>query len=169
LELQGEPMDTSDRLPSEQVPFRATQIVVAALICGVLAFAAIALAFTWQKPAGDPLMSYIAAAFVVPIVVFKIPFREVMATVTRQNLPPEIAADKVKTLYAEYQVRTLVHNASLEGAAFFNIIVYIVTAVWWSLAVAVVLVAAMIVGFPSCSRFDEWVRRRSEEAQFELQ
>jgi len=162
-------MATSDRSPSEQVPLRTSQIVVSALIGGVVIFAAVAIALTWQKPPGEPFMAYFSAVFAVPVVIFGFVFAKVMLPTIRKSLPPEIAADKIRALYAEYQGAVLLRNASLEGAAFLNVIAYLTTALWWSLAVVAVLVAVMIVGFPTSSRFDDWVRRRSEDAQFESQ
>jgi len=162
-------MATSDRSPSEQVPLRTSQIVVSALIGGVVIFTAIAIAMTWQKPPGEPFMAYFLAVFAIPVVVFGFVFPKVMMPAIRKSFPPEVAADKIKALYAEYQAAVLIRNASLEGAAFSNVIAYLTTALWWSLAVVALLVAVMIVGFPTPSRFDDWVRRRNEDAQFESQ
>jgi hypothetical protein len=114
-------------------------------------------------------MSYFSVVFIVPVVVGGFLFEKAMMPTVRKSLPPEVAADKVKALYAEYQTKTLLRNASLEGVAFLNVIAYINTALWWSLAVVAAIIAVMALRFPSRSRFDDWVRRHIEEAQFESQ
>ena len=115
------------------------------------------------------LLVLIISAFIVPAAVFGFLFEKAMMPALRKGLPAAIAADRVKAHYAEYQAGVAVRNASLEGAAFLNVIAYMTNALWWSLIVVALLVAVMIVGFPNPSRFDEWVRRRNEEGQFESQ
>ena len=53
-------------------------------------------------------------------------------------------------------------QALLEGGAFFCIIAYMVTHLWWALAMAFGLLAAMVVFFPMRGRFDDWVREQRE-------
>jgi hypothetical protein len=158
-----------DHSPSKRVPFRDVQIIVSALILGVSLFAVIALVNTWKKAPADPLFSYVMAALVVPMVVGGTIFERVMMATALQNLPPAWAEDKLMRLFAQFKIRAIIRNASLEGAAFANLVVYMVTAQWLSVAVGAAIVAVMLVGFPTTSRFDEWIRRRSENAQFESQ
>jgi len=56
--------------------------------------------------------------------------------------------------------------AMLEGAAFFNLVVYIVTALAWPLVIAGILVMLMALSFPTPGGVDSWIERRFEELQF---
>jgi hypothetical protein len=164
--VEEQPMNDDDRLPSEQVPFQTVQVIAIALIAGVLVFAGVAVLNTWQKPAGDPFMSYFGIAFAVAAVPAGFVFQAVMIPNAMQQMRSMYADQPIKLFYAEYQTRLILRNAVLEGAAFFNVIAYMLTALSWSLGVALALVAVMVATFPTRSKFDNWVRRKQDEEQF---
>ena len=80
-------------------------------------------------------------------------------------------AGEPRMLAAVFQTRTIVAGAFLEGAAFFNLIAYLLEQSWISLLMAVVLILGVAVLFPTRSAVIHWIEeqldRIEQQRQFE--
>jgi hypothetical protein len=131
------------------------QIIAIALVMGVVVFGLVAVFMlgALEQPAGGFIVSLIAAVFASGAFVMHLVVPNMMAPSPRGDVP---AADEL-TCYQQYQARTIIGLAILEGAAFFNIIATIVEHNWWSLAIAGCLVFWMLAMFPTRTRVKHWV------------
>lgn len=149
---------------------RVMQIIAAALIVGVLFFAGITVAQTLDKPPGEPFLAYLAAGFAVmqvmlwgilPTVISCGACRQMRRTTDLEE------TGRTSALVGIYQTKMIVAMALLEGAAFFNLIAYLVCAYWWSLAVAGGLTVLMVTGFPTRFRVDSWIETQQQAFDWE--
>jgi hypothetical protein len=69
-------------------------------------------------------------------------------------------------LAPNYQVEHIIKMAILEGAAFFNGVAYMLEKFWWSLAAMGFIVFLMLIQFPSRSKINAWIERRTLGFQF---
>lgn len=163
------------------------QIVVGALITGVLIFMGVAIVIGQTSPpprsagSGPPIFLYfgagmIALIFVTRSVVLNAMARSALHGIARGTwqplqgrmpLPPDEAAflaqngDAGKLLQL-YRMKSIVGAALYESPAFFLIIAYIVERRVESLALAVVPLAALALQMPTATGVDHWV---SEQLQ----
>ena len=148
---------------------RVMQIVVFALISGVVVFAVIAAILSHGKPPGDPFLAYIARGFAVLMIVLRSVIPRVIVASQAQQLTAglnvendEDVNDVVTRLCGAYQSRVIMENAMLEGAAFFNLIAYMQATHTWSLGVAAALLAIMAIAFPTRGKVEAWVNEQLE-------
>ena len=66
-----------------------------------------------------------------------------------------------------FQQKTIIESALVEGAAFFNLIAFLTVGEWWSLGIAGVLLAVLLVPFPTYDRVENWVRYQLELLELE--
>lgn len=140
------------------------QIIAAALAAGVLTFLVVAIVLGGQDRAEEPFLSYIALAFAVLSIGAWMVVPNLMARQIRQSLADREWDDSdaarlqdVEHLVAAYQTRLIVGCAILEGAAFFNLVVYLLEAHPASLVAAVVLLLLITSQIPTLRRVEEWV------------
>jgi hypothetical protein len=176
---------------------RATQIVVGALIIGVTIFLVIVVCLVHllgfgnavgaanpgvnapaaQQPAKSiPTLTYVSAgmgiillplSFILPNVLATQSLRSAAARATAatpSSSPPPGAA---VTSANAYQTSMIIGGAIAEGAAFFAGVVYLIEQNPIALGVFVILLAALILQFPTRSRFDRWVERQEERLRRE--
>jgi hypothetical protein len=170
-------MLTKDQREYVKLAVRTMQIIVAAMAAGVGVFFAVVLVISPNaKPAGGPpaelLVSYIAAAAglagilawaVVPriitsgnrqaIVHGKLAPRAGLS----QNLPMTDERMQIRPIIAMYQTSLIVGCAILEGAAFFNLVAYMLEQQPMNLVVAGVLLLLLLTQIPTVSRLASWV------------
>lgn len=138
------------------------KIIAGSLVFGVLAFATVAVVLRRGEPA-DPnqFVSLIGAGFAFISVIARQVIVGFLGGQTVSQGPKDTAA----TL-ALYQTRMIVGLAILEGAAFFNIVSYLLEGHWWSLAVVAGLLAWMIASFPTRARLRHWIDDRDQLKTF---
>ena len=74
--------------------------------------------------------------------------------------------EPASALAGVFQVRTIISVAILEGAAFANLMFYMVLEHSpWSLAMAGLLVAAIATKFPTAGGIADWCTRRARDAR----
>ncbi len=155
---------------------RTTQIIVLGLTAGVVTFGVIAVVVGDRAPQNaQPAPAFIAylaiavacvalvASLVVPALVATNARRRIVAGLPampnpRVSLPPELG--DVGPLGAVYQTRLIIGAAILEGAAFFNLVVYIVGGYVPNLVAAAVMLAAILSLFPTRSRVEDWIENQ---------
>ena len=157
---------------------RTCQIIVAALIMGVVIFLAIILLFLPAQglmapaPGGGapgpapaepalPLITYIAVAigladlalsFVVP----SFSVAKLRRQIARGELP-KIKGDDTGALAQVYQTQLIIGAAMLEGGAFFAAIAYMLERQTMAAAMALVLLVVLAARFPTGDRIRAWL------------
>lgn len=139
------------------------KIIAGALVFGVVAFAAVVIALRLgESPANAALVSYIAAGFAAVAVVA----RQVILGVLGGRTGTSQHGGGTAGVLALYQTRMIVGLALLEGAAFFNLVAYMLEGHWWTLAVVAALLAWMLAAFPTRTRLRRWVEDREQLKTF---
>jgi hypothetical protein len=153
---------------------RTLQIIVGALAMGVWMFAGVVLLLDIDlqdegQPV-EPFLAYLAAgAAIVAIVAWGIApgmiasrMREaiVAGKGDQLTLKPYATDDlgDAGPLGGVYQVRAIIGAAILEGAAFFNLMAYMLEGQLINLAAAGVLVLIMLCAIPTYGRVESWVQ-----------
>lgn len=143
---------------------RTSQIIAGALMMGVITFGVIAVVIAWDNPPGDPLLPLMAVAFAAIAIPVRFGVAAAMVSGSRSHIMKEVRGGRLQDstriagqLYGAYQTRMIVGMALLEGAAFFNLIAYIVGSRWWNLAAAGVLLLMMAAMFPTKNKLEQWV------------
>ena len=148
---------------------RTMQIIAAALIGGVLAFAAVVtpLALGDQPDAGRTFMASIAAgvSLLALVVCAMVPLNVVPVNVTTAARGEASDSAEELALYAAYQTRMIVRFAILEGAAMANLAAVLVDKQVYSLALAGLMALIMLAMFPTRGRVERFVKSQIELAE----
>lgn len=149
---------------------RTMQIICGALMMGVMSFLGIAVFLHLGKaqPApAVPMIAYMAAGMAALIVIVRL---VISVPVTKSAIKQMTAIRPVNDiqkldLYAAYQVQMIVSCALLEGAAFFNLVSFIIDGQLWTLGIVAALLAMMAVSFPTFERVDGWADDQLRQLQ----
>jgi hypothetical protein len=146
------------------------RIISAALISGVIVFLVVVLfVIKGDRQPGSPLLTYIGLAFGALALVFAfiVPgligssIRQALIDGKRVDLPAQFKANPevgiVGNLLFLFQTRLIIGYAILEGAAFFNLVAYMIERQDVSLAIVGLLLAAMLVKFPTRGKIEGWL------------
>jgi hypothetical protein len=150
---------------------RTLQIIVGALVIGVLVFLAVVIALPRKADQEGPFITYMAAALtLVCIIVSSIgPF--VVASkalrfrgfvpASEGSVGPAYGLDDhtLVQLLAVYQTWVIVACAPLESGAFFNLIAYFLEGRVASLIAVGVLLMLMAMRFPTTASAEDWIAR----------
>lgn len=133
------------------------QIIVASLMMGVILFAAVVL-ITPPQPAGDmAVLEYAALGAAGLLLAARAVVPGLLASAQVRQVMPTNPADLRQPLAGVYMSRTIIGGALLEGAAFINLVAYMINRHWSNIGMAGFLVIVMAVTFPSQSQFETWV------------
>lgn len=153
-------MSQSQNLPeTPEAAARTLQIVVGALMFGVLAYGGFVLSQGGlAAPAQPGIMAPMAAGmaaicFVLHLVVPPI--------ITKQAV--QSSRGEQQSLLGAYMTKTIVAGALLEGPAFFNLFALSAEHQWWTLAIVVFLLLAMFAQVPTSTRIAHWVEAQQAE------
>lgn len=163
------------------------RIIAGAMISGVLMFLGVVLVTRNGPPAEMPLLSYLGAGATVAVLVVRMVVPDLVG---RSVLHTQLAAlahgpsndqdrndqefpdDGNTTIEnphrvllagaAAFQTRMIVEFALLEGVAFFNLVAFMVEGQWWGFASVGVLLACMVLAFPSLGRLETWLQQQTE-------
>ena len=155
---------------SPQMMVRTGQIICGALMMGVLMFTLVVCVMRFgsagqqvDQPADQPraeslLLPGVAAAFAAILLVVRM---VVLPSVVRDGLKQTAARKPIEELrkidlYGVYQTRMIVGCAMLEGAAFLNIIAFLMAGQIWTLGIVGLLLALMALMFPTIDKVDSW-------------
>jgi hypothetical protein len=171
------------------------QIIVGALLAGLLCFLVITTVIdVGPKPAGAPgaaaveppmpIITYLAVAsgamllpvsFVVPVLVSK-KQRQAMLSGQASDGPRPATAPCVRSwgantpiggFPAAFLIQLIMGCAISEGAAFFALVAYLLEKNPLSLTMALVLIAAIIMRFPTSGRVGRWIEQQEEKLRGE--
>jgi hypothetical protein len=158
---------------------RVMQIILLALVGGCLIFMIIAVIIRqgggMNPLARDPIITYIALAFGVIVLVNSFILSKVMTSKGRLRIiesPKTDPAtgtihDETTDLYDLYQTRMIVTAAPREGGAFFLLIAYLIEGNIWSLLGAGLMVIILLAMFPTVTTVNRWVEEQQELLQQE--
>lgn len=136
---------------------RTSQIITVALIAGVVIFALAAQLLLPDGPAPQPFIAWIALAFAVPLIALRYVIPGMLVKASLKDARQNIGHFTPNQLRPVFQTRLILGLAMLEGAAFFNLVAYLLERQWFSMAAAGVLVLLMVMMFPTLNQYENWV------------
>lgn len=158
--------------PADQaLAVRTLKIITIAMAAGVLVFMAIALVTNQGALDGDAdILSWIAIGFAGLMFVNHLVIPGVIATaslgkVSTEQIREADEATRFSLIFPTYQIRHIVACALLEGAAFFNVVAYMMEPFGGNLAAAGILIALIAVRIPTVSGVTFWVQDRAREIE----
>jgi hypothetical protein len=147
---------------------RVLQILVPALVMGVLTALIIFCSLRAQgnmPPAPPtPLISYVAVAFAVVILMPFAIVPQIVVNTGRKRLAQYGGGNEslVSSLFMTYQTKTIIACALLEGVAFFQAIAYFLEGQQISLILAIAFMAGIALHFPTRAGVERWIERQTE-------
>ena len=144
---------------------RTAMIIAGALIQGVVIFAVVAYFIAKGEPAKSPMIALMGAGMAVMMVVMRFVLPMVIVNGAKARLKEASEAEQMSQLAGLYQTKMIVGMAVLEGAAFFNLIAYIIEKQLWSYRVVAFLLAVMAISFPSQGQFESWAEDMKREME----
>jgi hypothetical protein len=162
---------TDDSAQSElQSLVRTMQIIVAALCMGVMTFAGVVVCGVipaQQANANQNVLTLVALAVAVASGVMSVVLRKAVATSNRQKIAagtwtpsnPQQATPSTDSgkLLMGFQTQTIIAGALLEGGCFMALVAYMIERQTVSLGAAAVLLAGLILHFPTRGRVEAWM------------
>jgi len=145
------------------------QVLVAALAGGVFMFAGVATFIGPEQPEEEPFLTYMGAGFaavafvvwaVLPGLIVSRARQAIVAgrpMLVNSKLPGAEEARDAGSLGNLYMLRMIVAVAILEGAAFFNLVAYLLEANLWSLVITGILLAMILMHIPTRNKITDWV------------
>jgi membrane protein YdbS with pleckstrin-like domain len=149
-----------------ETQLRVMRIIAAALMMGLSVFLALAIFLVQQRqprPDQPIVISYLAVGFFAVILVlwWVIPDRAIKPAISQLAARgPGNDLTDTSSLLPLYQTRNIIACALLEGAAFFGCITYIVEGQVFALAIPAVVLALMVLTFPTRDRVSQWVEEQ---------
>jgi hypothetical protein len=138
---------------------RSAQILVGALIMGLVFFGSIAVMVRQDKTVEMGVLAYLGAGMAALMILISLIMPGQITRDPIRRLAEQRPEDWKPALAGLYQTKTIVANALLEGSGFFNGVAYLIHGHWMSLAIMGVLVALMAITFPSQSQFETWAEQ----------
>ncbi|MFK7822369.1 MAG: hypothetical protein AB8G99_26985 [Planctomycetaceae bacterium] len=138
---------------------RQVQIICAALVMGCVVFAMLGLVI---KGVSNEVYENASVVTWLGVVLGS------LLLVQSVVVPMMIArrkADSVDGWFGIYRIKTIVGMAICEGAAFFNVVAYIIDVQLISLGVVVLLLLRMFTFFPTAGGLENWLSNRMRTAE----
>jgi hypothetical protein len=166
--------------PFEPEPFaarlRVMRIVHGALCLGVVIFAVVVVLARMDVvplggaaqllPPAVPLVSYIGVAFAGIIFAVFLILPGILESAWRKQVGrPGSDGGAPDQWWALYQTRLIMRSALLEGAAFFQLIAYLIEGQPWSLGVGLGLLVVLLTQFPTRGGVEWWVESQRDLAR----
>ena len=164
-----------DDLTQLSVPIRNAQIIVAALLLGVLGFIGVTFVVvpfdSWNQTWS--MMVLVGLVVSLPAIVLSVILPRVTCNASAKESARK-SADKKKlqddrSLMMEcanhFMTSTILRAAPLEGACFLNVILFFIDHSVISLGVAGALLLLMAAGFPTNGRAVDWIESQMERVR----
>jgi hypothetical protein len=160
---------------------RIMRILVIALAMGILTFLVVAIVVRQQDPnqpvPDPPIFTLTGLGFAGLQLILQAVIPGLVATRLRRQLAAgnwprlqmsaPVPMDDVGKLCMLYQTRLIVGAALVEGAAFFLLIAYLLEGQIVALAAAAVMLALVLVRFPTQAGLESWLSDQQEQLRQE--
>jgi len=149
---------------------RTTQIIAFAMTMGVIVFCIVAAVVTMGKPPGEMMLGYIAVVFTVMTLIARSFVPTVQLKAVRTQMLAGEAVDesaRVFPLLRAHQTKTIIEYALVEGPCFFVLVAYIAVGAHWLLGLAGLLIALLVLTFPTRTRIENFIRQQLELLELE--
>jgi uncharacterized membrane protein (DUF485 family) len=173
-------MVQQEQSPEFQNVLRQGQVIIGALTAGILLFMLIilfVLGTGFEPLAADALISIVMAALAIGVVPARLVVPGLIITANCQQIARETPAaqeqspsasepapDEGKLLQA-YLATTIVGAAFLEGAAFGNLVAFMLEGQIYSLLFAILFMLGILAGIPTADRLSDWLRGQQRRVQ----
>ena len=161
-------MFNPEMTPERRKMVLTLQIIVAALFAGCLSFLLIVLLAVpgkiggWELGLDKQPMTVVALVMAFGILAMRIIVPGVIAVQMLRPLFQRESNDPAwEDLFRVYQTTLIIKAAMLEGAVFLLLVMHMVERSPWTLALAVVFLAMLLLHIPTPQRVDEWIERQS--------
>lgn len=142
---------------------RTAQIIVGALMMGQIIFLGIALMQGQGKPAVLGPIALLGAVITAMMILVATILSRLSPVAAIRKLAEQRPENWRTALAPIYTTKTILANAPIEGAGFFNGVAYLIHAHWISLACAGIGLALMAITFPSQMKFESWAEQVQRE------
>ena len=160
-------MLTQNQIATLEPRVRTIQIIVGALIMGVIGFAGIISVITdWNAVHSDfSILTILGvavglmmclASMIVPSMIGQSAGQTAIGAVKSRGNKLD-SEDGLNALVSTYQTMTVVRNAMLESAAFLNVLLFMIDHSLVSLAVMAGVIVLMLVTFPRATSIYGWI------------
>ena len=155
-----------------QPAVRMIQIISFALIVGPVLFGCFVLLGTDADFKGEPsVITWMAVGLSGLMMVNHFVIPRIITTATLKQLAgnglnEQTETEKIQSIMGVFQSAHIVGFALLEGAAFFALIAWMLESTQYAVGAAVILIALMVIRFPTASRISFWVEDRLRELSF---
>ena len=156
------PNQPASNPPNISAMTRVLQIVVGALIFGVLMFAGFVIATQLNNPPRQTGITTIAIGFAAVNVFLHFVVPGIIERTALKNLSIDAGPE---TMVGVFFTRTIIACALLEGAALLSIYAVMADQQYWVFGVTAVLLALMGMQFPSRTRIEQWLETRMMERE----
>lgn len=130
---------------------------------GVLTFSAVTVFLVHGNGMNVDVNVIVPAALLVGSLMNIVTIVAVAGSVGKRELPSTATEDDYLNLY---QVASIIRWAGLEGAAFMNIVAYLLSAQWWSGIVPAICLLWMAATFPTSDKLNDWLRAKDRDRTF---
>lgn len=154
-----------------QSDVRSLQMITGAMAMGIVTLTGVMLTLNdgelVMKPETLSIVGIIMAAMfvmnslVIPNLIVSSQLKKIDSSQVRTAAPQE----KYAMVSPAYRIRHIIGCALLEGAAFFNLVVYMLTSFAGNLGAASLLLVVMLLRFPTASRINSWTQERLRELE----
>lgn len=129
---------------------RVMQIITLAMAMGVLAFGVVAVLLIRPEVAAEPMIAYVAFALAIPLAIASF-------------IVPRLVVNSQPATVESFQTGLIVGLALVEGAAFLNLVAYLIEGQVYSLGMAAILLALMLIRFPTTAGVSDWIEQRTRQ------
>ncbi len=151
---------------------RTTQVIVCALAMGLLTFSGFAIFKRMDQQPEDGIFLIIGVVFAAMAIVMRFVVPPLIVSAQRKQIAgmlPDVSrepfaedqqqadSEAFRQLYGLFQLKTIIAAAILEGAGFMNLIAYMNEGQMTSLIVAFVVMALVLMLFPTRSGVENWI------------
>jgi hypothetical protein len=141
---------------------RILQVVIGALIFGVLVFGGFVIATQLNQPPNGTTLSSMAVGMAALNVLLHVVIPQLIERAALKNQSVDFNVESVLRVFF---TRTVIACALLEGAAFTSIAAVMIEHQYWVFGVTAVLLVLMLVQFPSRTRVEQWLEIRLMERE----
>ncbi len=163
---------------------RTNQIIIGALVMGIVVFLVILLVVFGARVEpldGQAMISFVMAGFAANLLIIRLIAPALIVNSVRGKIAAgtwdpshgnpqfQVASTDEGKLLQLFQTKTIVGAAILEGAAFGNLVAFLLEGQVYTLVIAVLFALGILVSFPTRNGLAEWLDnqlRRMKETSY---